>query len=161
VYVYSSHDDSKGYYCLDTDTMTWKTVESELNDIDFHSKGCDIIGRYMLLGSKALNETIKIYDMETDTMIAHILSPEFVYDGRDYQLELKEGKLTKIRFPNGGSIPIMETVLDTGDKSLSEWYGTFVPVDEQYYVYRDEYGIFLREYGKGEDGEITIELFDQ
>lgn len=160
LYVYTFFEEAAGFFCLDTDTMTWSPVESELNDANVLASGFpyNVVGRYLLI--KKENSGTKVYDMETDTVTANIPSSKFEYDGRDYVLELKEGKLTKYRFPGDGSATVIETVLDTGDKDLNENPYWLVPVDEQYYVCKDEYGIFLREYGKGSEGEITVMLYE-
>lgn len=174
VYAYSFDNETTGYYCLNTDTMTWSAVESELNETfpSYEYDGCgyiswnEIIGRYLFVQQRetdAKKVVGKIYDMETDTVIATISDPYFGYGGRNYSLDLKFGVLTQTQYPGDGSEAIIETILDTEDKQLQTYYGgtdTICPLDEQYYVYVDKYGIFLREYGKDSDGEITVMLFE-
>lgn len=76
--------------------------------------------------------------------------------GVGYDLNLEYGVLTKCQYPGDGSEAVTETIIDTEDKELYTHYytaDTICSFDEQYYVYGDEYGIFLRKYGKGGDGE--------
>lgn len=174
VYAYSLDKEATGYYCLNTDTMTWSAVESELNetfpsydqvDGNYFSSN-EIIGRYLFVKQRYTDTKKvvgKIYDMETDTVIATISDYGFSYSGRNYSLGLRSGVLTKCQYPGDGSEEVTEIILDTEDKQLQTYYygkDTICPFDEQYYVYGDEYGIFLREYGKGGDGEITIMMFE-
>lgn len=178
LYTYVLSGDAEGFYCLNTDTMTWEAVKSELSEMNRdsgynwgYSDTVDIyaIGRYFLITTSYINqraETSKIYDMETDTVIATVSNLGIVdYMGKDYDLILDRGVLTKNKYPSDGSEPVIETVIDTGDTSLKTNYSTMkdmlIPVNEQYYVFEDEYGIFLREYDKGEDGEITVVMFEQ
>ena len=159
VYVYSYDSETRGYYCLNTDTMTWTAVESEISEIkadyywNYSYTGYfnNIIGRYWFVSDLSIT---KIYDMETDTVIATVADKErFVFDYGD--LEFKSGVLSRIKYPGDGSEAVTETILDTGDM-----YNNQKVFNEQYYVYKDQYGIFLREYGKGEDGEITVWMFE-
>lgn len=175
VYVVSYENDTRGYYYLNTDTMTWEAAQPDLNKILIGSNNFDcrnnhinlfatnIIGRYwFVIGQKGAVTTV--YDMETDTIVATLSTGFYVYDGKGYDFGLRDGVLTKRQYPGDGSDAIVETVLDTGDKKLniSGGDGSFAfPFDEQYYAYKDNYGVFLREYGKGEDGEITIVMFEQ
>lgn len=178
LYTYVLSGDAEGFYCLNTDTMTWEAVKSELSEMNRdsgynwgYSDTVDIyaIGRYFLITTSYINqraETSKIYDMETDTVIATVSNLGIVdYMGKDYDLILDRGVLTKNKYPSDGSEPVIETVIDTGDTSLKTNYSTMkdmlIPINEQYYVFEDEYGIFLREYDKGEDGEITVVMFEQ
>lgn len=181
VYAASFESDTEGLYCLNIDTMTWEEVQSDLKEIIFRDKysngsgynhinlfATNIIGRYWFVtGKGGTGYTTAVYDMETDTVIATIADGGYIYGERNYELRLDAGVLTKWQFPGDGSDKIVETVLDTGDKKLRAEYVTdigrkpLIPFDEQYYVYRDDYGVFLREYGKGEDGEITIVMFEQ
>lgn len=175
---YASGDKSEGFYCLNTDTMTWEAVKSGLSEMTRDSgyrwsnnfiPDIYTIGRYLLITGSYANQqdkTSKIYDMETDTVIATVSNLGIVdYMGKDYDLILDRGVLTKNKYPSDGSEPVIETVIDTGDTSLKTNYSTMkdmlIPINEQYYVFEDEYGIFLREYGKGEEGEITVLIFEQ
>lgn len=180
VYAASFESDTEGLYCLNIDTMTWEEVQiqSDLKEI-LYTKGSDyyynhinlfatnIVGRYWFISGSPEGErkrSTMVYDMETDTVIATTIEGN-MYRGINYELGLRNGVLTKNQYPGDGSEIISETVLDTGDKKLNFTYFNnpvaVVPFDEQYYVYRDDYGIFLREYGKGEDGEITVLMREQ
>lgn len=178
VYAASFESDTEGLYCLNIDTMTWEEVQSDLKEIIFSDKysngsgynhinlfATNIIGRYWFVtGKGGTGYTTAVYDMETDTIVATLSTGFYVYDGKGYDFGLRNGVLTKHQYPGDGSDAIVETVLDTGDKKLniSGGDGSFAfPFDEQYYAYKDNYGVFLREYGKGEDGEITIVMFEQ
>ncbi|MDE7280850.1 MAG: hypothetical protein K2N36_03810 [Ruminiclostridium sp.] len=168
VYVYTKENDST-YYCLNTDTMTWSSAVSDLNNFACYSSySIDIIGRYLFIGGYISGQrpglaATKIYDMETDTVIATVTmsSNFFEYNGRNYSLWLDHGVLSKTRYPGDGSEAATEIVFDTGDTSLSgSSSGEASAVTEKYYRYQDQYGVFLREYGKGEDGEITVWLYN-
>lgn len=179
VYAYVLGDKVEGFYCLNTDTMTWEAVKSGLSEMTRDSGYrwsnnfiLDVytIGRYLLITGDYANQqdkTSKIYDMETDTVIATVACQDFYYTGKDHDLSLNGGVLTKTRYPSDGSEPVSETVIDTGNTELNEndYYSSYravtLPVNEQYYVFEDEYGIFLREYDKGEEGEITVVMFEQ
>lgn len=179
VYAYVLGDKVEGFYCLNTDTMTWEEVKSGLSEMTRDSgyrwsnnfiPDIYTIGRYLLITGDYVNQqdkTSKIYDMETDTVIATLACQDFYYTGKDHDLSLNGGILTKTRYPSDGSEPVIETVIDTGNTELNEndYYSSYravtLPVNEQYYVFEDEYGIFLREYDKGEEGEITVVMFEQ
>lgn len=172
VYALSNESETRGYYCLNTDTKTWEKVKSELNisSNSYHYWGVtNIVGKYWLISGAKEGErkaSTMVYDMETDTVVANIAAEGYIYNGRDYELGLWNGVLTKYQYPGDGSEAVSETIIDTGDKKLYFNYFNnggvaIVPFDEQYYVYQDDYGIFLREYGKGEEGEITVYMFEQ
>lgn len=170
VYVYnSSNSNGKefvGYYCLDTDAGTWERVDSGLQDFD-PSAYNTTVGKYWIMGGSRSNINSKIYDMETDTFIAEINTQDFcsIYKGgkNHLGLSLSEDRscfeLCRGRCPSDASDYVVDEIvlkMDAYD------YGSYYPVaiNEQYYLYGDKYGFFLREYGKGEDGEITVYLFD-
>lgn len=164
IYAASLEVDTKGYYCLNTDTKTWEKVKSELNmnnNSIHYLYVTNIVGKYWFISGTTEGErkaSTMVYDMETDTVIATLSTENYAYDGKGYGLGLQGGVLTKYQYPGDGSETVSEIVIDTGDKELNQLYGITDPFDEQYYVYRDDYGVFLREYGKGEDGEVTILL---
>lgn len=168
IYAVSEGGDTDGYYCLNTDTMTWEAAQSDLKEIPavaseygFNLYADNIIGKYWLISYSTMGEgyMTKVYDMETDKVVAVISAEDYAYNGRSYELELQDGILKKIQYPGDGSDAISERVFNAVNKKVDEH--PVIPFDEQYYVYRDDYGIFLREYGKGEDGEITILMFEQ
>lgn len=170
IYAASLEGDTKGFYCLNTDTMTWEPVQSDLKEIpygtydlesDYSSFATNIIGKYWLISYSTMGEgyMTKVYDMETDKVVAVISAEDYAYNGRSYELELQDGILKKIQYPGDGSDAISKRVFNAVNKKVDEY--SAIPFDEQYYVYKDNYGIFLREYGKAEDGEIMILMFEQ
>lgn len=168
IYAVSKGGDTNGYYCLNTDTMTWEAAQSDLKEIPavaseygFNLYADNIIGKYWLISYCTMEEgyVTKVYDMETDKVVATISAEDCTYNGRSYELELQDGILKKIQYPGDGSDAISKRVFNAVSKKVDE--RSAIPFDEQYYVYQDNYGIFLREYGKAEDGEITILMFEQ
>lgn len=159
IYVYGWNN-SKEFYCLDTDTNTWEKAGSELQNADFAYN--DFVGRYWLMSDGLSGGVSKIYDMETDTFVAEINEPRFdlgYTGGKDHLAIRRDGDsyvLHRGRYPSDGSDYVYDDIL-----SMEYFDGNWpVAINEQYYLYADDYGIFLREYGKGEEGEITVYLRD-
>lgn len=166
IYVYTlGAAEFSGIYCFDTDTNTWEKTEFELFELSFDRS--ITIGRYWLMELGRNFSGSKIYDMETDTFVdvkihaSKVHEPAFAqtYNGGKCHLGFIQRGQNKYDFckgsyPSNGSDFVYEILL-----SIEIPKDAFVSaVNEQYYVYEDKHGVFLREYGKGEDGEITIYL---
>lgn len=145
-------------YCLNTDTLTWSKVEAEMNGTSIESCLSDNItsfGKYLLLGRA-------VYDMENDEIIAITASTGFAssYSGaRSYfgfeklnNLEHDFKGFYNVKYTSDSSAAVSEYICDMFVYELL--------VDNEYYVYKDDYGYFLRTYGKGEDGEEIVYLYN-
>lgn len=148
----------KVIYCLNTDTLTWSKVEAEMNDTSIESCLSDNVtrfGKYLLLGRA-------VYDMENDEIIALTASNSFAssYSGvRSYfgfeklnNLEHDLNGFYNVKYTSDSSAVVSEYICDIFAYELL--------VDDEYYVYKDDYGYFLRTYEKREEDEEIIYLFN-
>lgn len=177
IYVYAVRASMghEGYYCLNTDTGTWEHVESELQDTpyieptDFNSYylNYSTVGRYFLFEGYSTRSRSPggIYDMETDTIIANTpMRSYFVqnYKGGKSTLYINDyGQLRRSRYPSDGSEEKVETILESEELAYVSFSHEFkYAVNEEYYLFIDKYGAFLCTYEGGEDGEITVMMFE-
>lgn len=142
-------------YRINTDTMTYEKMDIDIDITEMSS----ITGRYIFLRSSSGN---KIFDMEKGGIVDNITLGGIINDQLcklcgigdiDYQY----GKLFRYRFPSDGSSET-ETLREITIEC--ENGATITPVNEEYYLYKDKYGYFLRTYEGGEDGEIAIMMFE-
>lgn len=187
IYAYVSDSEGKGFYCLNTDTGIWEYDESELQNIAYsvgyyeyyyeYYNQLSTIGRYFLIGSAGVNDEngtrgTVIYDMETGKIIAVASDSYFSsdYAGEKAGLSFNfEGQvidsLYRYRYPSDGSEAEKETLMEEvtfeGEAvPIGAYYdGPYAhPVDEECYLFRDKYGVFLRTF----DGEeTTVMLFEE
>lgn len=75
-------------------------------------------------------------------------------------MNIYNNKLTRYRYPSDGSEVEVEIIFESEELSFKHMDSTWIfAVDEEYYLFVDKYGAFLRTYEGGEDGEITVMLF--
>lgn len=154
LYVVPSSD--RVIYCLNTDTLTWSKVEAEMNGTSIESCLSDNVtsfGKYLLLGKA-------VYDMENDEIIAVTSSSNFASTYSGAKSYFGYGKLNNFVHNSNGFYNVKYT--SDGSATVSEYicdmFTYKLLVDDEYYVYKDDYGYFLRTYGKGEEGEEVIYL---
>lgn len=152
--VYALADDI-GFCCLNTDTLTW-----EIPDTVGHFGGViKSVGRYLLSGCT-------VFDMETNEVVVH--NDNFAkncgsfartYRGGKYNVINKDGNWYFCRCASDGSDVDFKYY---ESHSLGEQRsGRCFPISDEYYIYMDEYGYFLRRYETGADWEETIFLIDE
>ncbi len=151
-------------FCLNTVTNEWKKLDRKLTF-------AGAIGKYWFTNSY---EGI-IYDLETDEIIAENCLSNF-YDrykgGTSGELlmifndDRTMASLYRYKVACDGSkyrnthIKDFDNLDDfTNNGSYYDYNEVISFINEQYYLYHDKYGYFLREYGKGEEGEITVYMF--
>lgn len=130
---------------LNIDDMTWHTFDEE---------GIPVVRR--VIGKYIIGDNC-IYDMEKDEFTVKIDGMfKGEYYGGDSNLVVRDGNLYKTYNPS-------QPVAGEGkpDELLMEgWDDTTCTIlNNKYYIFKDEYGIFLREYGKGTDGEQVLVQF--
>ena len=141
---------SSGSY-LDTDTMTWTDVDEKLTGFRGH------IGKYLIL-SEVDGTSTRIYDMEKDEVIAKIATASKTSNfGGKYSYVLKNNQWYQVQFPSDGSYLDFNNYEPLGTETASEYDYTIL--DDTYYLVKDDYGIFLRTYEKGEAEEETVLIF--
>lgn len=143
-----------GFCCLDTDSLTWETLDVEHIDKSSRFK---TVGRYLL-------SDCTVFDMETKEIIVH--NDNFSKNCGSFAKSYYGGKHNIIM--KGNNWYFCRCASDGSDVDLK--YFESYSVDEQdakahycisneYYAYRDEYGYFLRRYETGADWEETLYLF--
>ena len=141
---------SSGSY-LDTDTMTWTDIDEKLTGVRGH------IGKYLIL-SEVDGSSTRIYDMEKDEIIAQIATASKTSNfGGTYSYILKNNQWYQVQYPSDGSSINLSQYEPLGTETVSEYDYTIL--DDTYYLVKDDYGIFLRTYEKGEAEEETVLIF--
>lgn len=128
-----------------------------------------VIGKYMFFSYNGYNlQQDKLYNMETDEVVGTFSYPEDYYPeyfGGDSHIyaDHESGtsddieRFIKFKLPIDGS-PVDE---DTAVKLYSsDTRASIFPVNENYYLFIDSAGVFLRSYDKGPDGEEIVCVFD-
>lgn len=138
---------------LDTDTMTWNDLDTSLTGF----RGC--IGKYLILRSDNITQ---IYDMEKDEIIATASTASYTRDfartcSGKYNYILKDSQWYRVQYPSDGSSVDFSTAEPLGTETASEDDCTVL--DDTYYLVKDNYGIFLRTFEKGETEEETVLVF--
>ena len=155
-------------YCFDLDSKQWGE-EPVLSSTDSSITVTGVIGKYMFLSCNGYNlQQDKLYNMETDEVVGTFSYPEDCFpkyfggdshiyadheSGTFYDIE----KFKKFKLPIDGS-PVDE---NTAVKLYSsDTKANIFPVNENYYLFIDSAGVFLRSYDKGPDGEEIVCVFD-
>ena len=155
-------------YCFDLDSKQWGE-ESVLSSTSSSITVTGVIGKYMFLTYSEYNlQQNKLYNMETDEVVGTFSYPEGYFpkyfggdshlfvdyeSGTSYDIE----RFKKFKLPIDGS-PVDENA--TVDLYSSDTKANIFPVNETYYLFIDNAGIFLRSYDKGPDGEEIVCVFD-
>lgn len=155
-YPYDSSYDSN--YCINTDTMTYEKVEKS----NF-TQMTNLTGKYYYVTFKENGEFVAtIYDREKDETLDGVRLPLLttndlgrLYGIGEFEYDRKEG-LYRYRYASDGSGERETREIEIKKDKNAEIY----VVNGEYYLYKDEYGYFLRTYEGGEDGEITIMMFE-
>lgn len=155
-------------YCFDLDSKQWGE-EPVLSSTDSSITATGVIGKYMFLSYSGYNlQQDKLYNMETDEVVGTFSYPEDYYPeyfGGDSHIyaDHESGtfddieRFIKFKLPIDGN-PVDE---DTAVKLYSsDTRASIFPVNENYYLFIDNAGIFLRSYDKGPDGEEIVCVFD-
>ena len=155
-------------YCFDLDSKQWGD-EPVLSGANSSITVTGVIGKYMFFSYSGYNlQQDKLYNMETDEVVGTFSYPEDYYPeyfGGDSHIyaDHESGTLDdierfiKFKLPIDGS-PVDE---DTAVKLYSsDTRASIFPVNETYYLFIDNAGIFLRSYDKGPDGEEIVCVFD-
>lgn len=155
-------------YCFDLDSKQWGE-EPVLSSTDSSITVTGVIGKYMFFSYNGYNlQQDKLYNMETDEVVGTFSYPEGYfpeYFGGDSHIyaDHESGtsddieRFIKFKLPIDGS-PVDE---DTAVKLYSsDTRASIFPVNENYYLFIDNAGIFLRSYDKGPDGEEIVCVFD-
>ncbi len=150
------------YYQFDASTGEWTLMpDSPLNKIGTGTTKS--IGRYRIIYH---DSSSYVYDTESDTMLAEKLPGDF---GQTYfggtsniimNVTIGEGCVFRRMKPLDGKnvFDRDNAVVICTDSSTS---GSFLPLDDTYYLYTDAAGIFLRTYEKGAEGEELVYRFEQ
>lgn len=120
------------------------------SNVDYDSN----IGKYYVVDNK-------IYDTDTGDMLAKVhkdykdVEFYYTYFGGDSNIILndEDDYWYKVKLPSDGSEPDWTKAEKLGYESGS---GEIAQIDDTYYLYSDDYGIFLRTYEKGEEEEYDI-----
>lgn len=138
-------------WAWDLNTNEWELICEDFADMSkINMITTTLVGKYLLTGQY-------IVDLETGEVVAVVDEDNFKegYSGGTYSTIHEEGKYYRGRYANGGGI---EKGADMPDIDADN--GSVYSVSDTQYVYVDDYGIFLRTYEDGADGEETIYLFE-
>ena len=151
-------------YYYDIDSNTWNSTAftyEYLNCID--ASTCLSVGRYCLFG----DTYVGIYDMETDEIITESIS--YIDDSRKINKNYFGGKnnvvynspeFYRVQYPEGDNRLDLEELNPVAIGTDSQ-AGYRYPLNDTYYIFQDDAGIFLRTYEKGETEEEIIYVFDK
>ena len=164
----NGNDEGDKLYCFDLDSKQWGE-EPVLSGKNSSITVTGVIGKYMFLAYNGYNlQQDKLYNMETDEVVGTFSYPEDYFpkyfggdshiyadheSGTHYDIE----RFKKVKLPIDGS-PVDENA--TVDLYSSDTTASIFPVNETYYLFIDNAGIFLRSYDKGPDGEEIVCVFD-
>ncbi len=148
--LYAGGVDGNFYY-YDETASEWKETVHHENDYDFRYS--NFIGKY------CFNDDV-VYNLETAEKVA-----EFSYDkysdheffrsyfGGSTNIVLHDDAWYKVQFPSDGS-KVDYSKYEPISKETSDGY--IYRVNDKYYLLKDNYGLFLRTYEKGEEEEDVI-----
>lgn len=164
----NGNDEGDKLYCFDLDSKQWGD-EPVLSGKNSRITVTGVIGKYMFFSYNGYNlQQDKLYNMETDEVVGTFSYPEGYFpkyfggdshiyadheSGTSYDIE----RFKKFKLPIDGS-PVDENA--TVDLYSSDTEASIFPVNETYYLFIDNAGIFLRSYDKGPDGEEIVCVFD-
>lgn len=171
-YVNAEKPYNVGKLCyLDLDTMTWnesKCPETEnvewccTDNADGPRNFAPVIGKFCFL---KIDKKTYLYNMETDEISAEPLpnSNETAfyktYFGGKYNIVRSGDKFYRVQLPLGAdSVKIEDT--DAVALGTDSQKGIIYMVDDTYYIFKDDAGIFLRTYEKGETEEEVVCVFN-
>lgn len=168
VFYFSDREGDFG--CIDTDTLTLETKELKYNEEKVYVEWKDekshenikTVGRYLLT-------KYMIYDMEEDKVV--LFNKEFgrkdigigkydpfsfskTYYGGKYNVYTYKGKWYFLRCPSDGS----DMSFDNFESFENPTGLSNIPISDEYYIFVDSYGVFLRRYDGGSKDEATIFL---
>lgn len=139
---------------VDVENMTW--TESKA---DFRGYSANTIGKYLILQKEG---TAKIYDMEKDEFLVESLTaPDFAktYAGTCNYVKRDDNKWYQVQYPSDGSSVDFSKIEPLGTDTKLEHGYMYKIINDTYYLVKDDYGIFLRTYEKGEEEEETVLIF--
>lgn len=127
---------------------------------DISAKPSENFGKYCLSSDNDC-----IFDVETEEKIYEGYVPPNYHDnyfgntyfGGNYNYELINGSWFKVQYPNRTE-PDFDQYEPMGSES-ARYQENIVQLNDNYYIFKDRYGIFLRTYETGESQEDTILLF--
>ena len=164
----NGNDEGDKLYCFDLDSKQWGD-EPVLSGKNSRITVTGVIGKYMFFSYNGYNlQQDKLYNMETDEVVGTFSYPEGYfpeYFGGDSHIyaDHESGtfqdieRFKKFKLPIDGS-PVDENA--TVDLYSSDTEASIFPVNETYYLFIDNAGVFLRSYDKGPDGEEIVCVFD-
>lgn len=147
------------FYYINTDTMTYEKYEKYENSFNYT---VNLIGKYEYAVFKENGTNVAtIYDREKDDVLDGVRLPVIVNSDLSKLYGVGEysyigGELYRFRYPSDGSDGMEIRKLGIKKDKNAQIYA----VNGEYYLYEDQYGYFLRTYEGGEDGEITLMLFE-
>lgn len=164
--AYSEVKDEHLIWMLDTDTLEWKLVTENFS-VGSRSQ---IVGNFLIAENQILNlesgeiisvaQSLKTVDAGGPSKMNFALG----YAGGTYSTIFDEKTSTwfRGRLANGtGSVEKGEALPDLEDELFdNDHTGIIYSVSDTQYVMIDEYGIFLRTYEGGAEGEETIHIFE-
>lgn len=155
--------DEYGIFYYDIDSNTWNSTAftyEYLNCVD--ASTCLSVGKYCLFG----NTYVGIYDMEADEIITESIS--YIddsrkinknYFGRKNNVIYNSPEFYRVQYPKGDNRLDLEELnpIALGTDSQA---GYRYPLNDTYYIFKDDAGIFLRTYEKGETEEEIVYVFN-
>ena len=147
-------------YYLDCNDLSWhkcKTFVTKYNSL-YNVKY--IIGRYAFL---SYDSNYIVYDMETDTIVEGIpFVASGTYYGGNSNIDYVDNKWTEIKLPSDAKnfVKDRETVRVLAEEDFSNATRSAYYMSKTHYLYKDNYGLFVRSFEKGKDEEKTVVLFE-
>lgn len=164
--VFWSEEDENNIWVLDLNTLEWELFRN-CDDTRYYSAFGKIIGKYLLLGCDMLSglgddTSLCMIDLDTKEIVAETdFFPYTGYAGGTFSVFKNDnGQWVRGRIPDKGRVPSNDAGVITELDILPDTTpsGIVYALNETQYVYRDEYGLFLRTYEDGENGEETLWL---
>lgn len=147
-------------YYLDLDSMTWNKA-SACADKGFAEHKA--IGKYVI--GRDFGGSY-IYDMDADEFLAEELTSidsesRFIstYYGGKYNIIRNQGTFYKMQYPSDGSVADTAQYIPLGTESSNVAKSVYF-LNDTYYAFKDDAGLFLRSYEKGETEEEIIYVFE-
>ena len=166
--AYDSTAEGDRLYCFDLDNEQWNE-EPVISRAKCYISISESIGKYMIFSYSGSSESQdKLFNMETDEIVGTFSYPEDYYPKyfggdshlfADHEWGSSEDieRFIKVKLPIDGSSVDEDTAVKLYS---SDTRASIFPVNENYYLFIDSAGVFLRSYDKGPDGEEIVCVFN-
>lgn len=157
-YNYLSYYDDKLYVNVNAEELIYWY---DLNTNEWHNTGYSYGANflaYQRIGKYFIGRNI--YDMENDSFITNMHRAPLYYGG-NYSLLIKEGQWLKVRYYDNSTGPYGYEIIgslgtEMSDTTSNNKDSVIRKINNEYYIFTDAYGVFLRKYESGDASEEVI-----